>query len=337
MKLVYIGNKLSAYGFTPTGVEYLGELLREGGHEVVQASDIRNTLARLFHMVVTIIRNPDAKVVLIDTYSSSAFYFALICGYTAFLLRQPFILILRGGDLPTRISRNPGLVKGLFRKAASVVSVSLFLQKSFDTFFSTRYIPNTIPLSQYAFKKRKLVRPKLLWVRSLHSVYNPSLALKVLKLLSLKYEDASLTMVGPDKEGLLDNLRQEAHSLGIYERVSFTGKLSKREWIGLSEKSDVFINTTHFDNMPVSVIEAMALGLPVVSTSVGGVPFLISHEVNGMLVPDANPEAMMAAIDRLIQEPDLVLTITVAARQRAALFDSSIVLSQWNKLLDEVV
>jgi glycosyltransferase involved in cell wall biosynthesis len=144
-------------------------------------------------------------------------------------------------------------------------------------------------------------------------------------------------MVGPDKEGLLDNLRQEAHSLGIYERVSFTGKLSKREWIGLSEKSDVFINTTHFDNMPVSVIEAMALGLPVVSTSVGGVPFLISHEVNGMLVPDANPEAMMAAIDRLIQEPDLVLTITVAARQRAALFDSSIVLSQWNKLLDEVV
>lgn len=337
MKLVYIGNKLAVYGYTPTGVEYLGDLLREGGHEVVQASDFRNTLARLFHMVLTIIRNRDAKVILIDTYSSSAFYFALICGYTAFLLGQPFILILRGGDLPTRTSRNPRLVKGLFRKAASVVSVSLFLQKSFDNFYSTRYIPNTIPLSQYVFKKRKLVRPRLLWVRSLHSVYNPSLALKVLKFLSLKYEDAFLTMVGPDKEGLLDDLKEEAHSLGILERVSFTGKLSKSEWIMLSEKSDVFINTTHFDNMPVSVTEAMALGLPVVSTSVGGIPFLISHEINGLLVPDANPEAMMAAIDRLIQNPDLVVAIAAAARQKVELFDNSIVLSQWNKLLNEVV
>ena len=66
--------------------------------------------------------------------------------------------------------------------------------------------------------------------------------------------------------------------------MNFTGKLSKQEWRDLSKDYNVFINTTNFDNTPVSVIEAMALGIPVVSTNVGGLPFLITDKVDGVLV-----------------------------------------------------
>ena len=85
--------------------------------------------------------------------------------------------------------------------------------------------------------------------------------------------DATLAMIGPDVDGSLTKVKDLARKKNL--DVNFTGKLSKPEWINYSKDFNVFINTTNFDNTPVSVIEAMALGLPVVSTNVGGMPFLI--------------------------------------------------------------
>src|SRR5690606_31616955 len=95
--------------------------------------------------------------------------------------------------------------------------------------------------------------------------------------------NASLCMVGPDTDGSLSQVKALAKQLKV--SVKFTGKLTKSEWNQLSKEYNIFINTTNFDNMPVSVIEAMALGLPVVSTNVGGLPYLITDGVDGMLVP----------------------------------------------------
>jgi len=79
-------------------------------------------------------------------------------------------------------------------------------------------------------------------------------------------------MVGPDKDSSLGEAKDLAKQLGVAESVTFTGVLPKAQWHQLSEKFDIFINTTNIDNMPVSIIEAMALGLPIVSTNAGGLP-----------------------------------------------------------------
>ena len=100
------------------------------------------------------------------------------------------------------------------------------------------------------------------------------MAVKVLQQLQKQYPSATLTMVGPDKDGSLQTTKDFAKSLGI--TVNFSGQLTKEEWWELASKHDIFINTTHFDNTPVSVMEAMALGLPVVSTNVGGIPYLLT-------------------------------------------------------------
>ena len=110
-------------------------------------------------------------------------------------------------------------------------------------------------------------------------------------------------MVGPDKDGMKPNLKKIANLKNL--NVEFAGKLSKKKWVKYSEQYDIFLNTTHYDNTPISVIEAMALGLPVISTNVGGIPFLLKDRQTALLVADNDIQAMSEAIKELIINDEL--------------------------------
>lgn len=192
-------------------------------------------------------------------------------------------------------------------------------------------IPNSINLSDYLFKERQYFTPNLIWVRAFAEIYNPKMAIDVLRILQNKYPDATLTMVGPDKDGSLEITKKYANQFNL--KVNFTGKLSKKEWTNLAKSHDIFINSTHFDNTPVSVLEAMALGLPVVSTNVGGIPFLISHHENGYLVNDSNSNEMVEQIENIIRFPSQTIEIIRTAKNRVSMIDWNIVENQWLNLL----
>jgi glycosyltransferase involved in cell wall biosynthesis len=115
--------------------------------------------------------------------------------------------------------------------------------------------------------------------------------------------------------------------------VKFTGKLSKQEWIKLSEGYDVFINTTHFDNTPVSVIEAMALGLPIVSTNVGGITYLLENNKTALLVNDNDMQGMTMAIKKIIQNRDLKQHLVKNAQHLVQEFDWDKVKNKWDEVL----
>jgi glycosyltransferase involved in cell wall biosynthesis len=140
-------------------------------------------------------------------------------------------------------------------------------------------------------------------------------------------------MIGPDKDGSLNRCRQYAQSKNL--PVTFTGKLSKEEWRAKSKDFDIFLNTTNFDNTPVSVIEAMALGMPVVSTDVGGIPHLVTNEVNGLLVPPNDEAAITLAVKKLCGDPNLTEKLSKNAREKVEEFDWQIVKQHWIKLLKQ--
>jgi glycosyltransferase involved in cell wall biosynthesis len=102
-------------------------------------------------------------------------------------------------------------------------------------------------------------------------------------------------------------------------------------------QGDIFLNTTNVDNTPVSVLEALACGLCVVSTDVGGIPYLLEHEEDALLVPPDDAEAMAAAVRRVLTEPGLAERLSRNARKKAEGFDWSVVLPQWERLLLEVL
>lgn len=333
--LLYIGNKLSHKGKTQTTIETLSKHLSNEGFKVISVSRFSNKLIRLLHMLLTICKySKQTDYVLIDTYSTQNFYYAYLCSLLCRFLKLEYIPVLHGGNLPNRLKTSPRLSKTLFKNAYKNIAPSLYTKLNFEKlgYHNIDCIPNSIDLKNYQFKKREIGNCiKLLWVRSFSEIYNPLLAIKVFKALKDQNINAELCMVGPDNDGSLEKAKQLSNELNI--DVQFTGKLSKKEWVKLSNHYNIFINTTNLDNMPVSVIEAMALGLPIISTNVGGIPFLIKNEEDGLLIKPNDTNAFINAIKKLKKEPEFVAKIVRNARGKAEKLDWNEVKCKWFNVL----
>ena len=299
------------------------------------ASGVKNKLLRFAHMLgATALFAKKADYILIDTYSTTNFWYAVSVAKLCRFLQLKYIPILHGGNLPQRYKKSPLNSDKLLKNAHKSVAPSAFLFNFFkkEGYNNLVYIPNSIDLSIYNYKKRETFSPKLLWVRSFAGIYNPLMALKVLEILLENYPDATLCMVGPEKDGSLKTCQEYAKSRQL--PVIFSGKLEKEEWVDLSKDYDIFINTTHYDNTPVSVIEAMALGLAVVSTNVGGLPFLLENDTEALLVDDDDTEAFAKAITVLINDSVKSQMLTFNARRKVEKFDWEVVKKQWIELLN---
>jgi glycosyltransferase involved in cell wall biosynthesis len=309
----------------------------EEGFEVIKSSSKKNKIVRLLSMCFTIlIHRKSTDFLLIDTFSTLNFQYALVTSQLARILKLKYIPILHGGNLPARLDKTPKYSKLIFNNSFSNITPSKYLEVEFNTRnFKTLYIPNAIKIKKLTFKLRENVKPKLLWVRAFDKTYNPLLAIKVLAKLKHKYPKAMLCMVGPDKDGTLLKAKQLAKKLKMMDSITFTGVLKKEAWHQLSENYDIFINTTNVDNMPVSIIEAMALGFPIVSTNVGGLPYLMDHNVDGILVKPNNEKLMVDAIIKLLQNPVKAKEISLKARDKAITFDSENIKKKWIKLLTD--
>ncbi|UBZ07434.1 glycosyltransferase family 4 protein [Salegentibacter mishustinae] len=333
--ILYIGNDLQINSFTATYISFFSKMLRKEGYKVKTASTRSNKGLRLIEMLGLIVRyHKTTDVVLIDTYGAMNFYYAYLVAKTCQAYNLDYIPILHGGNLPERLHASKKYSKSLFGKAKINIAPSKFLYDIFkaEGFNNTKIIPNAIQMENYPFKKRENFAPKLLWVRRFQKRYNPVMALEVLLLLKNDHPNAELCMVGPDKDGTMRTCKKFAakHQLNL----KFTGKLKKKDWAKLSQNYDFFINTTNIDNTPISVIEAMSLGLAVVSTNVGGMPMLIDNNTDGVLVPVNNAKAMASAIDKLIRQPGEAQLIAENARDKVEAFAWEKVKADWNGVLN---
>ena len=310
-------------------------MLRKEGYKVKTASTRSNKALRLIEMLGLIVRyHKTTDIVLIDTYGAMNFYYAYLVAKTCQAYHVKYIPILHGGNLPERLSATKKYSKSLFGKAKINIAPSKFLYDIFkaEGFHNTKIIPNAIQMENYPFKKREDFQPKLLWVRRFQKRYNPVMALEVLLLLKKDYPNAKLCMVGPDKDGTMKTCKKFAAKNQL--DIEFTGKLKKKAWAKLSKNYDFFINTTNIDNTPISVIEAMSLGLAVVSTNVGGMPVLIKNNDDGLLVPVNNAQNMAAEIDKLIKHPEKAQSLTENARKKVENFAWEKVKTDWNRVLN---
>jgi glycosyltransferase involved in cell wall biosynthesis len=104
-------------------------------------------------------------------------------------------------------------------------------------------------------------------------------------------------------DGDLGALKRRAAGLGIAAQVTMRGWIGPRERAALLERAAVFVMPSHAEGMPMSLLEAMAAGCPVIASAVGGIPDLVSHDVNGLLVPPRDPVALAEALRTLLRDP----------------------------------
>jgi glycosyltransferase involved in cell wall biosynthesis len=335
---MHVGNFLARHGQNRQMIEELADRLEHDGWIVHRTSTRLNRPLRLLDMAASVWRlRREYCVGHLAVFSGPAFLWAEAAALAFRMAGRPFVISLHGGNLPEFARRWPGRVRRLLKMARTVVAPSRYLQEALHPYrHDLLRLPNAIDLRLYPFGLRRQAQPRLVWLRAFEKTYNPTLACEVMRLLAAEHPQVQLTMVGPDKgDDSLARVKAEIQRLNLAERVTLPGPVAKDEVPGVLNHGDVFLNTTNVDNTPVSVIEAMACGLCVVSTNVGGVPFLIEHEQDGLLVPPEDAPAMAAAVRRVLTEPGLAERLSRNARAKAEGFDWSVVLPQWERLLYE--
>ena len=129
--------------------------------------------------------------------------------------------------------------------------------------------------------------------------------------LRTRRPDVWLLIVGEGSER--NRLQELAASLGISDRVCFAGYQS--EPIRYLRAMDVFALTSQSEGLPISLLEAWTVGLPVVCTSVGGIPDAVTHNRNGLLVPNNEGSDLECALSHILEWPELAVRLGIAGRE----------------------
>ncbi|MGH7648351.1 MAG: glycosyltransferase family 4 protein [Gemmatimonadaceae bacterium] len=338
-RLLLVGNFLSATRSNLTVGEELAVRLRAAGWTVATTSSKERRILRLLDMVTSVFRRrADYDVAQVDVYSGNAFVWAEAVCAALRLARRPYVLTLHGGNLPTFAARWPRRVRRLLRGATAVTTPSRYLLERMRQFRDDMLLlPNAIEIDRYEFRPRSTPAPRLVWLRAFHRLYDPSLAIEVAARVSREVPDLQLTMVGSDTgDGALADTKRAIERLTLEERVSLPGGVPKRDVPAWLAAADIFLNTTTIDNAPVSVIEAMACGLCVISTSVGGIPYLLDDGDTALLVPPRDADAMSNAVLRVLRDPALAERLSIQARSKAESFDWAPVLDRWQTLFSDM-
>ena len=336
--VLLVGNFLSSTKGTRSLCEDLAQWFQSQGWSVITTSSRVGRGARLLDFLLTVWgERKRYKVAQVDVYSGPAFVWAELVCWALRVIHKPYVLTLRGGSLPAFACRSNRRVRNLFQSASAVTAPSRYLLELMQPYRKDMILlPNPLYLSKYSFSLRRHPAPRLIWLRALHNIYNPSLAVRVVALIREDFPDVRLSMIGPDKgDGSLGAARDLALQLGVADKITFTGSVPKDSIAQWLNQGDIFLNTTRVDNTPVSVLEAMACGLCIVSTNVGGIPYLLENEGDSLLVSDDDHMAMAKAVQRLMTERGLAERLSRNARKKVEPFDWSNILPKWEKLFYE--
>lgn len=269
------------------------------------------------------------KADVVHVFSASYFSFLLaplpaVC--IAKLFGKPVVMNYRSGEAPDHLGRS-GIARATLRHVDQNAVPSRFLHDVFASFgIRSEIIPNIVDVERFGFRRRERLRPLILSTRNFETLYNLPCTLRAFRLVQDRFPDAQLTLVGAGSQD--DALRRLVRELRL-EHVTFAGRVPPDDIWRYYADADLYLQTPNIDNMPASVLEAFASGCPVVATSAGGVPAILTHDLHGLLVPCDDHHAAAGAILRLLEDPALARRLADAARGTCARYQWSSVRAQW--------
>jgi L-malate glycosyltransferase len=226
------------------------------------------------------------------------------------LFRKGVILNYRSGEADDHLTHWRTAVP-LMRLAHSIVVPSDYLVGVFARHgLRATAIPNFVEIERFPYRQRDTLRPLFLSNRGFEALYNVSCVLRAFRRIQSKMPEAKLVVAGDGP--LRAQLQDEARDLGL-RNVTFCGAVKQDRMATLYDEADVYLNAPDIDNMPNSILEAAACGLPIVTSDAGGIPFIVRNEVTALLTSRNDDAALAAAAIRLFEEPGLASRLSAAA------------------------
>ena len=312
--------------------EYLTNLFHKAYIDVLTTSKYVNRISRFFDTIFTILfYSNEYDIAIVPWFNGRGSYiWQEIASRLLKLLSKKVVLVIRGGGIPDLIDRYPHKYLRTLQRVDLVICPSTFISSRLVKHrINNIVIENPLDLSKYPFHSKENFALNLLWMRTLEPLYNPVMAMEVAKILKEKNLPFSLYIAGQNN-GQLKELIELQKKYQLEKEVTFCGFINHEQKLEMVRKCDLYICTNNVDNAPVSFIEMMSLGVPIVSTNVGGIPHFITDNKNGFLV-NVNDARTMA--DKLLEIhlcPSIGKTFAENGFEFSRKFSEKSVLEKWS-------
>lgn len=295
--------------FLPVNPRLPGPLRRLQGVKYV-----RTVVTELAYVAALLRRLPRYDVV--HAFSAS-YYSYLLAPLPALAVGKLYgkrtVLNYRSGEADDHLANWRSAVPTMRRLADVIAVPSGYLVDVFGRHgLAAESIFNFVEIDRIPFRERLRPRPVFFSNRNLEPLYNVGCTLEAFALVQREEPDARLLVAGDGSQRAA--LERRARELGL-RQVEFLGRVAPERMGALYDQADVYLNSPDIDNMPGSIIEAYAAGLPIVTTDAGGIPYILRHDETGLMVPRGDHTAMADAALRLLREPGLAARLTARARE----------------------
>jgi glycosyltransferase involved in cell wall biosynthesis len=262
---------------------------------------------------------------------SASYWSFLLAPVPALLAARLFgkrsVLHYHSGEAEDHLSHWGVLVHPWLRMADEIVVPSEYLREVFARHgYKARVVKNVVDTARFAYRERSPLKPRLLSLRNFEAHYRVEDVIRAFPLVKVRYPDASLTVAGYGSEER--SLHALAASLGV-EGIRFVGRVEPESVPDLYAANDIFLNAAVIDNQPVSILEAFASGLPVVSTGTGDIAAMLRQGEAGVLVPPQDPAALAAAVIGLLEQPECALALARRARTEVETYTWNRISAEW--------
>lgn len=259
-------------------------------------SSIHKMLALFTALMIYIIKIPFFDIVHVHTSSGTSFYRKSLFMAIAILFRKPFILHIHPSHFIKFVEKSGRISKWYIQRfsqlAAAVIALSAGTARSLQSLLnvdSVEVLPNPCPYSVISQNEDKSNPPEILFAGKLMAAKGCFELINAFAQVKAKLPKSRLVMAG---NGEVQRFRKFAEVKGLGDYITFTGWIDEDDLLSSYRRATVFCLPSHSEGLPVSILEAMSQGLTVIATPVGGVPDIIKHGYNGILVPVMNESAL---------------------------------------------
>lgn len=314
MKILLISNYKPGMGGIHGQVEMLHHHLnREDGTAADIFSTRGNPISRMWKFLRLILVAVQYDILHIHACSYRGILPAIFGIIAGKITRKKIIITYHGGEAAEYFAKREKFVKKWLCKADQVIVLSGFLEEIFNRYaIPCVVIPNIIHLHPLASRQKSHeIAPRFISIRHLRPLYNVPCILKAYKVLLEQYPNATLDILGQgDMRAELEQYVADNNLTG----VRFIGQVPNDKIYDYFAQANIILSAPKADNMPVSLLEAMNAGLLVISSRVGGVPYMIEHGKTGLLFESDNAEDMAAKMLWALEQPEEVHTIITNAQ-----------------------
>jgi glycosyltransferase involved in cell wall biosynthesis len=296
---------------------------------------LRTLVTSLVYVASLFLRIP--KYDVIHVFSASYFSFVL-APTPAIAIGKLFgkrvLLNYHSGEAEDHLDRWRSTAIPTLRLVDSLIVPSVYLVRVFAHFgLEARAIFNLIETEEFPFRERQLLRPVFLSNRNLETHYGVDRVLRAFKIIQQRLPNAVLTVAGEGSQRAA--LEKLSASLAL-KNVSFVGRVPPEQIREFYDAADIYLNGSEIDNQPLSLLEAFACGLPIVTTAAGGIPDIISDGDTGFLVPRGNYELLAERAIKLLNDPALAEKFARKGKLECRKYSWALLRDAWMNVYEEL-